>query len=88
MTSNSKSEGRFICPAGDRLAYHYTSEENGLVLRRYWNNACPCCTITHSCSKERWISFLRTTFEVCDTICQARLIPLGLVRPRGLRIEK
>ena len=49
MTSNSKAEGRFgkqdfryraeediyICPAGERLAYHYTTEENGLVLRRY-----------------------------------------------------
>src|SRR6266700_1747869 len=45
MTSNSKAEGRFgkqdfryvaeedvyICPAGERLAYHYTNEENGLV---------------------------------------------------------
>jgi hypothetical protein len=54
MTSNSKAEGRFgkqdfrylaqqdvyICPAGERLAYHYTNEENGLVLRRYWTNAC------------------------------------------------
>ena len=44
MTSNSKAEGRFgkqdfryvagedvyICPAGERLAYHYTNEEKGL----------------------------------------------------------
>jgi hypothetical protein len=55
MTSNSKAEGRFgkqdfryvaeediyICPAGERLTYHYTNEENGLVLRRYWSNALP-----------------------------------------------
>ncbi len=54
MTSNSKAEGRFgkqdfryvaeedvyICPAGERPAYHYTNEENGMVLRRYWTNAC------------------------------------------------
>src|ERR1700716_3699330 len=53
MTSNSKAEGRFgkqdfrylaeedvyICPAGERLTYHYTHEENGLVLHRYWTNA-------------------------------------------------
>jgi hypothetical protein len=46
MTSNSKAEGRFgkqdfryvaeedvyICPAGKKLAYHYTNEENGSVL--------------------------------------------------------
>jgi hypothetical protein len=54
MTSDSKAEGRFgkqdfryiaeqddyIRPAGERLTYHYTNEENGLVLRRYWTNAC------------------------------------------------
>ena len=64
MTSNSKAEGRFgkqdfryvaeqdiyICPAGERLAYHYTNEENGLVLRRYWTNACQCCAIKPSCT--------------------------------------
>ena len=55
MTSNSKAEGRFgkqdfryvaeedvyVCPAGERLAYHYTNEENGLVLRRYWTKRLP-----------------------------------------------
>ncbi len=71
MTSNSKAEGRFgkqdfryvaeedvyICPVGERLAYHYTNEENGLVLRRYWTNACQNCAIKKSCttSKERRI---------------------------------
>ena len=59
MTSNSKAEGRFgkqdfryvaeddvyICPAGERLTYRYTNEENGLVLRRYWTNACQSCAI-------------------------------------------
>jgi hypothetical protein len=43
MTSNAKAEGRFgkqefryladddvyICPAGERLVYHYTNEEEG-----------------------------------------------------------
>jgi hypothetical protein len=71
MTSNSKAQGRFgkqgfryvaqqdvyMCPAGERLAYHYTTEENGLVLRRYWTNACRSCAIKHSCTtgKERRI---------------------------------
>ena len=72
MTSNSKAEGRFgkqdfryvaeediyICPAGERLAYHYTTEENGLVLRRYSTKACQSCAIKHSCTtgKERRIT--------------------------------
>ena len=72
MTSNSKAEGRFgkqdfryvaeqdvyICPAGEKLAYHYTNEENGLVLRRYWTNACQSCAIKDRCTtgKERRIT--------------------------------
>jgi len=72
MTSNAKAEGRFgkqdfryvpeedtyICPAGERLAYRYTTEENGLVLRRYWTNACQSCAIKAQCTtgKERRIT--------------------------------
>jgi len=72
MTSNAKADGRFgkqdfrymagddlyICPAGESLTYRYTNEEHGLVLRRYWTNACPNCAIKHSCtpSKERRIT--------------------------------
>src|ERR1700737_4705962 len=45
-------------PAGESLTYRYTNEEHGLVLRRYWTNACPSCAIKHSCtpSKERRIT--------------------------------
>ena len=72
MTSNSKAEGRFgkqdfryvagedvyICPAGEKLIYRYTNEENGLVLRRYWTNACQNCAIKNTCTtgKERRIT--------------------------------
>jgi transposase len=72
MTSNAKAEGRFgkqdfryvadediyLCPAGEKLTYHYTTEENGLALRRYWTNACQRCAIKHRCTpaKERRIT--------------------------------
>ena len=72
MTSNSKAQGRFgkqdfrylaeedvyICPAGEKLASRYTTEDNGLVLRRYWTNACQNCAIKQSCTtgKERRIA--------------------------------
>src|SRR5271163_3514741 len=62
MTSNAKAEGRFgkqdfrylteedvyICPAGERLAYSFTTQENGLVLRRYLTKACQRCAIKQS----------------------------------------
>jgi hypothetical protein len=64
MTSGAKARGRFgkqdfryaaeediyICPAGERLTYRYSTEENGLVLRRYWTNVCQSCAIKHSCT--------------------------------------
>jgi transposase len=69
MTSNPERFGKqdfrymagedlYICPAGESLTYRYTNEEHGLVLRRYWTNACPSCAIKHSCtpSKERRIT--------------------------------
>src|SRR2546429_2315515 len=72
ITSGIEAKGRFgkqdfvylsdedvyRCPAGETLAYHYTNEENGLVLRRYWTNACQSCATKHSCtpSKERRIT--------------------------------
>jgi hypothetical protein len=72
MTSNAKAEGRFgkqdfryvpyedvyICPAGERLTYSFTTEDKGLALRRYRTNACQRCSIKHSCTtaKERLIS--------------------------------
>ena len=38
-------EDIYVCPAGEKLAYHYTTEENSLVLRRYWTNVCQSCAI-------------------------------------------
>src|SRR5262249_32009632 len=45
-------------PAGEKLVYHYTNEENGLVLLRYWTNACQSCAIKQRCTtgKERRIA--------------------------------
>jgi transposase len=65
MTSGAKSDGRFAkqdfvyiadqdvyrCPAGERLTYRYTNEEDGKVLRRYWTTACPECPLKSQCTK-------------------------------------
>jgi transposase len=72
LTSNNKAKGRFvkpdfryvavddayICPAGERLVYHYTNVEEGRTLRRYWTNACRQCAIKDRCTtgKERRIT--------------------------------
>jgi transposase len=72
MTSGIMARGRFgkqdfryvahedvyICPAGETLHYRYTNEEDGLILRRYWTNACQSCPIKKNCTsgKERRIT--------------------------------
>jgi Transposase DDE domain len=72
MTSNAKAEGRFgkqdfryaigedvyICPAGERLAYSFTTQEHGMILHRYLTNQCQSCAIKHRCTtgKERRIT--------------------------------
>jgi transposase len=72
MTSSATAAGRFgkqdfvyvaaedvyRCPAGERLIYRYTNEEDGKTLRRYWTTACQTCALKAQCTqgKERRIS--------------------------------
>jgi transposase len=72
ITSGIEAKGRFgkqdfvylgdedvyRCPAGEKLKYHYTNEENGQKLRRYWTNACRDCALKPRCTtgKERRIA--------------------------------
>ena len=64
LTSGAKSAGRFgkqdfayladedvyRCPAGEKLRYYYTNEENGQKLRNYWTNACRHCALKPRCT--------------------------------------
>src|SRR5262245_14040226 len=64
MTSGAKAEGRFakqdfvyvagddvyLCPAGERLTYRFTSEEAGKRMRRYWTTACLTCPLKPKCT--------------------------------------
>jgi hypothetical protein len=47
-----------VCPAREKLTYHYTNQEDGRVLRRYWTSACQTCAIKDRCTsgKERRIT--------------------------------
>jgi hypothetical protein len=72
MTSGAKAEGRFgkqdfvyvaeddvyLCPAGERLTYRYTNEEDGKTLHRYWTTSYLTCTLKPKCTtgRERRIS--------------------------------
>jgi len=87
MTSNSKAEGRFgkqdfvyvaeddvyLCPAGERLSYRYTNEEDGKTLRRYWTTACQACALKSKCTTARERRISRWEHEAVLETVQARL---------------
>src|SRR6267142_574939 len=73
-TSSMSPRTTFIfCPAGEQLTYHYTNEEDGKTLRRYWTNTCQGCALKGQCTtgKERRIS--RWEHEAVLEAVQARL---------------
>jgi hypothetical protein len=87
MTSGAKAAGRFgkqdfvylaeddvyLCPAGERLTYRYTNEEDGKTLHRYWTTACQTCALKAKCTTGQQRRISRWEHEaVLDTV-QARL---------------
>ncbi|MEY9382261.1 transposase [Bradyrhizobium japonicum] len=87
MTSGAKSEGRFgkqdfayqpeedvyRCPAGERLPYRYTNEEDGKMLRRYWTTACSNCTLKSQCTTGPERRITRWVYEHLLDAVQQRL---------------
>jgi len=58
-----------------------TTEENRLVLRRYWNNACPGCTITSLVRgwSAKTVPLSRASFACC--------LPMALLSRRGRGLD-
>jgi transposase len=71
MTSNAGARGQFdkadfayaadqdiyVCPAGEKLTYRFTGQQDGKAIRTYWSSKCAGCAIRDKCtnSKERRI---------------------------------
>ena len=87
LTSGAKAAGRFgkqdfvyvaeddvyLCPNGERLIYHYSNEEAGKILRRYWTNACQACVLKSKCTTARERRISRWEHEAVLERVQARL---------------
>ena len=72
LTSNNKAKGQFDrrefiyqaevdeyeCPAGQRLTRRTRTNQNGLVIYRYWSSECQTCPLKSRCTtgKERRVS--------------------------------
>src|SRR4029079_16055124 len=87
QTSGAKAAGRFgkqdfvyvaaddvyICPARERLTYHYTNVEDGKTLRRYWTNNCQACVLKSKCTTGQERRITRWEHEAVLETVQARL---------------
>ncbi len=98
QTSGAKSEGRFgkpdfvylpaedvyRCPAGEKLTYRYTAQEDGQNLRRYWTSACPVCPIKDQCTKGKERRITRWEHEHVVEAVQTRLDK----NPQAMRVRR
>ncbi len=66
-------EDVYRCPAGERLVYRFTNQENGLTLRRYWTNVCQSCAIKHRCTTGKEHRITRWEHEHLLEAVQRRL---------------
>ncbi|ASW03354.1 IS1182 family transposase [Paraburkholderia aromaticivorans] len=89
QTSGAKADGRFdradfiyigrddqyLCPAGQRAIYRYTSLEsaNLLELRTYWSGACPHCLLRKQCTPAPYRRIRRWEHEAVLDRMQRRL---------------
>jgi transposase len=98
MTSGAKSDGRFgkqdfvylpaedvyHCPAGEKLTYRYTNEEDGKTLRRYWTTACPSCPLKSRCTPAPERRITRWEHEHVLEAVQQRLDE----NPQAMRVRR
>jgi len=87
QTSNNRLKGKFvkadfryvkeddvyICPAGERLVYHFKNKENGKTFHRYWTNVCQHCAIKDQCTTDKQRRITRWEHEDILDEVQRRL---------------
>jgi len=98
MTSGAKADGRFgkqdfvylptedvyRCPAGEKLIYRYTNEEDGKTLHRYWTTACPRCPFKSQCTTGPERRITRWEHEHLLEAVQRRLD----ANPQAMRVRR
>ncbi|MFY9939747.1 MAG: IS1182 family transposase [Silvibacterium sp.] len=98
MTSGIEARGRFgkqdfvylsdedayRCPAGEKLNYHYTNEEDGQQLRRYWTNVCRDCALKPRCTSGKERRITRWEHEHVLEAAQKRLDK----NPHAMRVRR
>jgi transposase len=87
LTSGSKAKGRFgkqdfvylpdentyRCPAGEKLTWRYSYDQDGKTQHRYWTAACPDCPLKEKCTTGDQRRISRWEHEAVLDAAQRRL---------------
>ena len=63
----------YRCPANEHLIWRYTTEENGLIVHRYWSSNCQACALKSRCTTGRERRVTRWEHETILEAMQERL---------------
>jgi transposase len=63
----------YTCPGEQRLVYHFTREEKGQVIRRYWSSHCPYCALKPQCTTGVYRRVSRWEHEAVIEAAEQRL---------------
>jgi len=98
QTSGAKSAGRFgkpdfvylakddvyRCPAGEKLAHHFTADEDGQKMRIYLTKACRTCPLKDQCTTSNERRIKRWEHEHVVEAAQTRLDQ----NPQAMRVRR
>jgi len=98
QTSGAKSAGRFgkpdfvylakddvyRCPVGEKLAHHFTADEDGQKMRIYLTKACRTCPLKDKCTTANERRIKRWEHEHVVEAAQARLDQ----NPQAMRVRR
>src|SRR6202035_4428490 len=98
QTSGAKSAGRFgkpdfvylaeddvyRCPAGEKLAHHFTADEDGQKMRIYLTKACRTCPLKDQCTTADERRIKRWEHEHVVEAAQTRLNQ----NPQAMRVRR
>lgn len=66
-------DDEYECPAGERLAWRFTTEEKGQTIHKYWSSHCPDCPIRSRCTTRKYRRVSRWEHEAVIEALEQRL---------------
>ena len=79
-----EQDNEYECPAGERLIWRFSTDEQGKVVNKYWSSNCPACSIKARCTTSPYRRVSRWEHEdVLDRV-QDRLD----AEPERMRIRR